>query len=451
MRWAKRAAGVIAGIFIFVLAVRVLNYMYVGSTVEDERILWHSFYEDTGKIDNLYLGSSHVYLDIDPYQLDCLNGQYNFNLSTPEQLMNGTYYLLREADQWNRLSHVYVELYYYCNVKNNFNEDKEEIDTYVSLNWENTDYMRTSLNRLQYMITMADVQKYPDIFFGFSRYREHLGDWEYVKTTIERKKSSEYLNYQHHIDFEGNGYDEYFPKGRVYSSREFPGKERLFFQDRILGEEPMGEKSEAYLRKVITYCQKRDIPITLFISPVYELQLISTEHYDNYLEQVRGIAAEYDVDIYDFNLAKETYLPIQETRYFRDVGHLNSTGAELYTEFFHKIVSGSAAENQKYFYDSYEQKLAHEEPQVYGIYYRDAEPEEEGATPRRNMHIASNRDEGMEYRVVMTADGERGQYLMRNFSENKTFKVDSGEHGTCTIIYRMKGVPDTVQTIEITY
>lgn len=450
MKWAKRMAGIIAGILIFSIAVRVFNYMYVACDAEWNRILWHSFYEDKGKIDNLYLGSSHVYCDIDPYKLDRLNGQYNFNFASQAQMMNGTYYLLKEADRWNELSHVYVELYYLCNVKDD--QGIGPVETNLSNNWTNTDYMKLSLNKLQYMITMSDVEKYPNVFFGFTRYREHLDDWDFVERTIQRKKNIEYLNFQYHFDWDdGNAHEEYLSKGRFYSSREYPGKERIWCQNRILGEDPMAESSEAYLRKVISYCQTREIPITLFISPIYELHLISTEHYDNYLDQVREIATEYGVDNYDFNLAKEEYLPIQETRYFRDAGHLNAAGADLYTEFFHKIMSGDAAENQKYFYDTYEQKLAHAEPEVYGIYYRDEEPDERGESLYRNMFIASNRDEEMEYRIVMTPEEGKAPYLVQDFSENRAFKVETNEHGTCTIVYRMKDTPDVEQTIEITY
>lgn len=454
MKWVKRMAGIIAGILIFSIAVRVLNYMYVACDDEWERMLWHSFYEDKGKIDNLYLGSSHVYCDINPYKLDQLNGQYNFNLSTSAQRMNGTYYLLKEADRCNNLSHVYVELYFYYMVseKNNLDGDIDPIESGVSFNWKNTDYMHFSLNKLQYMTTMTDVEKYPDVFLGFSRYRSHLDDWKYVETLVERKINSEDKKYQYHYEWEdGTGYDEYQPRGRWYSSRVCPGEERIYGQDRSLVEDPMAESSKGYLRKVVSYCQAREIPITLFISPVYELQLISAEHYDNYLNQVREIAEEYDVDIYDFNLARGEYFPIQDIKYFRDVGHLNSAGADLYTEFFYKIMSGDATENQMYFFDTYEQKLAHAEPEVYGIYYRDEALEEEGDSLHRNMFIASNRDEGMEYKIVMIPEDDREQYILQDFSENKTFLVDNDEHGTCMITYRMKAVPDTVQTIEITY
>lgn len=451
MKWAKRAAGIGTGIFIFVAIVHVLNYMYVACDDEWERILWHSFYEEQGKIDNLYLGSSHVYCDIDPYQLDQLNGQYNFNLATSGQPMNGTYYLLKEADQRNELSHVYVETGYLTNVILD-EDDGEPMETRVAYNWKNTDHMRFSPNKLQYMITMANSERYSDIFLGFSRYRSHLADWEYVRRITDTKKSREHMNYQYHSEWDdGIAYDEYLPRGCYYSTGKIRDKERLFGQEIVLGENPMAETSEAYLRKVISYCQEREIPLTLFISPIYELQLISTEHYDNYLEQVRGIAAEYHVDIYDFNLVGEEYLPIQKTRYFRDAGHLNATGAELFTEFFHKIMSGDAEENRKYFYDTYAQKLAHAEPEVYGLCYHVEETGKDGATPSKSIFIASNRDEGMEYRVIMTPGNDRDQYLIQDFSENKTFKLDSNEHGKCAITYRMKNTSDAEKTIEITY
>lgn len=449
----KRAAGVIAGGLIFIIIVKTLNYMYMDNN-DWGRILWHSFYTDRGKIDNLYLGSSHVYCDLNPYQLDQLNGQYNFNLSTPGQTMNGTYYLLREADQCNRLSHVYVELCYWCNVKNNFDEDKGPIETNISYNWENTDCMQFSFNKLQYMITMAAPEKYPDIFLGFSRYRKNLDDWTYVAKIIEGKESRDYFNFQYHSEWEdrsGHGYTEFLPKGRYYSSREWPDEDRIFHQEIVLKENPMAETSKSYLEKVIAYCREREIPVTLFISPVYELQLISTEHYDYYLDQVREIAEKWGVDVYDFNLAKEEFLPIQEIRYFMDIEHLNGTGAEIFTEFFHKIMSSDAAENRKYFYDSYEQKLAHAEPEVYGIYYCYEEPQSEDEIPLKDMFIASNRDEGMEYRVIMTPGNEKAQYQIQDFSENKAFKVSSDEHGTCTIMYRIKNGHDEVHQIEITY
>ena len=81
MKWFRRIARIMARVLIFCVVLSGLNYIYV-DVPPWERILWHNFYQSEGKIDNLYLGSSHVYYDIDPFLMDELNGQYNFNLST---------------------------------------------------------------------------------------------------------------------------------------------------------------------------------------------------------------------------------------------------------------------------------------------------------------------------------------------------------------------------------
>lgn len=454
MKQIKRAAGVIAGILIFIIIVKKLNYMYMANDVQWERVSWHRFYENAGKIDNLYLGSSHVYCGLEPYKLNQLNGQCNVALTSSSQRMNGTYYLLKEADQYNDLSHVYVELCYFLITKNTFDADSDPVKGSARHNWRNTDYMRFSLNRMQYMITMGEPEDYPDIFLGFIRYREHLDDWDYVRATIAEKEGKEYKNYQYRIDTdEEDGEVVYQPEGYEHpsSTKVYPDSAKLYSQQKIVQKNPIGETSEAYLRKVIAYCQERDIPITLYIVPTYDLWLIATEHYDYYLDQVRTITDEYDVDFYDFNLAKETFLPIQQNRYFQDVEHMNYAGADLFTDSFYQVMSGDVAENQKLFYDTYEQKLAHAEPEVYGIYYRRADSKDEGEIRRRDMFIASNRDEGMEYRVIMTPGDEKSQYQIQDFSENKAFQVDYDEHGTCTIMYRIKDGHDAVQQIEITY
>lgn len=102
-----------------------------------ERNLWHYFYKDDGKIDNLYLGSSHVYYDINPALLDSMNGGYNFNLASSAQPLNGSYYLLKEAGKNNALSHVYLELYYQCSVKDNFHSGQNALEANYQLNLRN--------------------------------------------------------------------------------------------------------------------------------------------------------------------------------------------------------------------------------------------------------------------------------------------------------------------------
>lgn len=402
----KRIAGISTGIFVFCVIYIFLNYIYAPGD-DWERILWHNFYEDKGKIDNVYIGSSHVFYDINAVKLDDINGQHNFNLSSVGQQLNGAYFLLKEAHRNNSLSHVYLELYYMYSTKDNFNSYNETLDTEHYHNWKNIDYMKFSCNKIEYMLSVSGIEGYVDMLFPFTRYRASLDDWESIKKMMEKKQGNDYRSYEYQDEIR-----EFRKQGYYYSSREFMDRERFFRQTRIFKENPMGEKSERYLRRFINYCQKQDIPVTLFISPMDELRLISTENYDSYVNQVKDIAGEYGVAFYDFNLAKEEYLPIHHGKYFTDSQHLNGAGADLFTSFFAKVISQNASENEKFFYGSYEEKLRNTPPAIYGIYYINQGQE-------KICYVASNREEGMEYKVTLTPEKESGGGLYRIFRKTR--------------------------------
>ncbi|MCM1124543.1 MAG: SGNH/GDSL hydrolase family protein [Eubacterium sp.] len=444
-RHGRRIIEIMAAAAIFAGIAQQLNYIYNPIEAEgDYRATWHSYYQAEGSITNLYLGSSHIQRNVDPRILDTMTGENNFDFGTSFQRLNGTFFLLREAEKKNDLKHVYIELYYECSVKDYF-DGIDPIDTDHISNWQNVDQMRLSANKLAYMLNIAEPDHYIDILLPFSRYRSKLGDWEWIRKNVEAKKQEDYLSYW---------ISDYCGQGFYGSPDKLTDEAKCVYQDKVLGEYPMGKKSRQYLCKSISYCKERDIPITIFIAPMYDLQLISTINYDNYINEVREIAEEYEIPFYDFNLAKKEYLPLWNDDHYKDLNHLNAAGAEVFTSFLGQVIQQEDSENEKYFYDSYAEKLRETEPEFYGIYFGIVEPENEetGETEKiRNFHIASNRDAGMEYKVILTSEkGE--QYMVQDFSENKEFSVPMKEHGVCTIAVRMTAHPDdVVQTMEIDY
>lgn len=323
--------------------------------------------------------------------------------------------------------------------------DDERIFTDFQVTWQNSDCMKLSVNKLVYMFSIARPEQYTDLCIAFSRYRTKLGDWDYVKQVMCEKQTREYLDFEYHTETK-----EYMRKGYYSSNVILDDCNKIVEQNTVLDNNPIGETSEHYLRKTIEYCQEREIPITLFISPTYELQLISTGNYDNYIDQVRVIAEEYDVDFYDFNLIRKEYLPIQNGDYFMDIGHLNDAGANMFTPFFYEVVSSIESDNDIYFYDSYAEKLQDAAPEIYGIYYRDLGDATEGEEPIRTYWVASNRDSDIEYRIIVTPN-EGEQYMIQDFSENKEFAIPTSETGICTVVARMKETSEDVQTLEINY
>ena len=188
LKWLKRMVEIVVISMLFWCISTALNYMYVARDSDWARVLWHNFYEDGEKIDNLYLGSSHVYSSINTVLLNDLNGEYNFNLSTARQRPISSYYLLKEADRNCSLSHVYLELFYWCSTMDDF-----ERNTFYSDNWKNTDNMKLSLNKFEYMLQVFEPDKYIDMLLPFSRYRTYLDDWDYIKQTMESKRKDDYL------------------------------------------------------------------------------------------------------------------------------------------------------------------------------------------------------------------------------------------------------------------
>lgn len=428
---------------LFLGGTKILNYLYWQE--EDwERILFHNFYGQEENIDYIYLGSSHAFCGFDPEILDEKNGKNNFNMATSGQSLMGSYYLLKEADRYNEIEKVYLELYYTCSTGSQGNYREKES---VQISWRITDYMRMSPLKLDAFFHMNPKEYYIDAAFPYVRYRAHLTEKGWIKDRVDYKRSA---NYKKYIYVEG--LTEYRDKGYYATSGKLSNL--LFARERNPEDMYLTEDAEKYLRKIIEYCQEREIQIILCTNPMYEIQPASTENYDGYADGIRKTAAEYNVPYYDFNMAKEEYLPIQKPEYFMDAGHLNSKGAELYTNFFHQVVSVPVEENADCFYGSYQEKMEKAEPGVYGLYCHVMNEMElqQSEDPDRNlkMTVAAAQKDKIECQIFLTPEGGE-TYMLQDFSPNKEFCIPVQEHGICDIVWRVTGGKEGTESLEISY
>ncbi len=442
----KNAVTAVASILLFICSCKGLHYLYVKEDSHD-RIWQHAYYEMQGKIDNLFVGSSHVYCGVDPSMLNTINGQVNYNRTTGGMKMDTAYYAIQEAVKRNEPDNVYLELYYYIHCGENGNLDDYAIRR---SDWFFTDYMNPSLFKVRRRLEIGGIKNGLETWLPFVRFREHLFDYEYVKEVVETKQDDAYRDYTLcYATKEGETVFEVRDNGHEYNISTL-AQSSLYADDimELNDGNRMHPSSEKYLRKIITFCQEEGIGITLFVSPTYELQMISAGDYDCYYRQVKAIAEEYGIAYYDFNLCRTEYLDIQKLDCFFDISHLNAQGTALYTPFLWQVVSSSPEENEKYFHDSYQAKLAAENPQIFGIYNCGFETISEQTRLKRR--IASNRETGLEYRITATPD-EGTPYTIQDFSQNKDFTLPLGENGTVTIAARAADSPESVQTLEIDY
>lgn len=419
--YLKRIAGFFVILTIVFGLICLLNFCYV---LEDEwsRIMWHSFYSQEN-IDHVYIGASHVYTGLDPLTLDELNGGNNFNLSTPNQSLESSYYCLREADRLHELSHVYVELGYTSSTLNSYKDE-----TIITNTWRVTDYMKPSWNKVSAVVRMNTADYLFDAVFPFLRYREYAMDVQWIKERIAYKQGDSYKDYQYY----DSGYGAYYePKGDWSTTTVLSNL--LQHMPRQPEEMAMTEDAQRYLKKIILYCREHDIELTLFVAPVYELHVYATENYDGFYNGIKEIADEYNVPLYDFNLVKESVLDIQHKENFMNLGHMNNTGSALFTEAFFNIVNASLEENADCFYTSYAEKMRETVPTVYGIYFTQM-----ADADTYIYKIASNRTGDMEYQIRLYPQ-EGDEYILQDFSTNNLFYLPVGWRGTVMITWRFTG------------
>ena len=83
-----------------------------------------------------------------------------------------------------------------------------------------------------------------------------------------------------------------------------------------------------YVKQFIELCQEHNIKLIFAASPRYK-----TETDDNYNDPIKNICKEENIEFIDY-FSTEYFDSHRE--YFQDAGHLNDTGAKIYTKLFIK-------------------------------------------------------------------------------------------------------------------
>ena len=427
-------------IILFLFVCKALNYIYVNNTETEIRNakVWNEIYNADENIDILFVGSSHVYKDINPILLDDINSNQNMNLSTSSQSLIGSYFAIKEAIEYNNVSYVCLEMYYGVSTG-----EIGDFHSRASMknNWRNIDYMRFSTNKLNYIFSACNKELWIETFIPFTRYRSKLFDLSYIKKIIENKSKIEYSNmFYERYDEDGKVFFRTEDRGYVYGERQFEKNKYIIYKN--TEKEMMTEDAKIWLEKIIHLCDENNIDIVLFSSPVPDITLIAWGFYDQYVNDVSKIADKYDIQYYDFNLAKEEYFPIQQYQYFMDDDHLNALGTELFSPFLWKVVSGEISSHDV-FYDSFEEKLENSTPQIFGIV-------KSGYENNISYEISTNYSEKYEYRIICDVEGGE-QVMVQDFSDKTSFERPKEEHGLITIVVRDSTDLNSVVTREFYY
>ena len=204
--------------------------------------------------------------------------------------------------------------------------------------------------------------------------------------------------------------------------------------------------SKRYLIKIIDYCVKNGIGLTLFVALMYELEPISTEGYDNYYNFVKDIAKEYEIPFYDFNLIKKEYLSLTKTD-FINVGHLNERGAKKFTNSFMKVLEYEG-NKEDFFYSTFEERMQETDSAFYGIYWKDE-------TDRKVAVLAANQNMPFDFKVSLIGKDEENRKLpevvLQDWGETGEYIIPNSESGEIIVEWKLKNNSKEIERASFAY
>lgn len=437
----KRIISVVFAICLFLSIGSLLRYILVDDTESYTRVMMHQMYESEKNIDIAFVGSSHVYRSFVPEITDKRMKGYTFNAGSSSQCMDGSYAMIRELCSHHNVKDIYLELYYGIAESSEYDERSYNTSTYIL-----SDYMKPSLRKLKFLCDSSSKECWTDGFILARRNWKDLFNGERIISLLRKKNAENYKNYQ--LSRTDNP--------QYYVDRGFVANDSVLAEDAYWNSQAWGEidkavKLTAYndwyqsLLNIIVYCQKKNVNLIFFIAPEPEQTIVGKGNYQKYHDFIRSIANKYNIAFYDFNFCKSSYFDTNDRKMFMDADHLNTQGAERFSELFSDFFMNKISEDEL-FYNTLNEKLETEEPHVYGL----AGPCKNSESDLSKGYIISNRESELEYKIeIRTDSGE--EKLIQDYSVNKYFSLPAEEHGTLKVYWRVLNETGTETFIETTY
>lgn len=399
----SRKTRIILSVIVFCAVVWLSNRFFTYILARDDlyssftRVTLHELYHPQDNIDILFLGSSHSYRAINTRVTDEGFNANTFNAGTSCQYLDGSYALLVEAGKRNQLQRVYVEMYYSLTGMNH--EDRTELTSTYQI----SDNMKTSVNKFRFLLNGCGKDYWINGLVPARRNWQKLFKKGYVAETIAAKRTPAY------IDYEWPSSEKEYYAGKGYIGSDVEAEDNVFVRKGGWGtvaDNVFAEDDIESLEKIIQYCDKNGIELVLYSAPMTDFRVADLGNYDHYIEQVNSFLADKSVKYYDFNLCREKYFSCTREN-FSDHEHINTVGAEKFSELFAAFFTGKITE-EELFYDSYANKMESMEAEVYGLCYAVEEQDEHKSITFRTVR---NKEQDVRYCVYSRNEAEEYEQI----------------------------------------
>lgn len=298
-RILKRAGMILGGI----ICILVFFQEYV-KVVQYPRKNFYDYNNFIGSdmIDVLCVGSSHIYLGINPIQMWDDYGIAAYNLSCSDQAIWFSYYYIKEALKTQKPQVVILDVYTLVG-EDEYYYDENRIQA-------NLVNMPLSCNKWKALKTAGTANKV-ELFFQLPIFHSRYS---------ELNRNDFNINYNGNTDF----------LGYLYITDIVEYEDEWIEDVRNVKEcEPVSEKAEEYLRKCIQLCQSEDINLVLTNTPWPDIK----ERHQRKYNYIQKIADEYGVPFLNGCLYNDEIGMNYKTDSMGQTGHLNHSGVTKYTKW----------------------------------------------------------------------------------------------------------------------
>ncbi|MEA4815239.1 MAG: SGNH/GDSL hydrolase family protein [Lachnospiraceae bacterium] len=279
--------------------------------------------EEKNTIDMVFIGSSHAYCAFDPANFDEALGISSFQMGTPLQTPDTTYFSLLDIFETQSPSVVVMEVYF--NVLNEkFN--MKQADSF----FEGLDNDKLKEEYIKEVFPLNEKIKYN---LPFIRYQQDF--FAYQSSLIE-DFASEKFGVSKKKGETQEGVEEYRAKGYVYCDMNMLADEfdKTNQFKGINGNDFKFDKSQkGYMEKIIGLCAEKNARLIFVTAPIANVSMGYIENYDAIYSKISEFAAENQIPYIDYNIINQNEALLKNEN-FRDDAHLNDSGVKIVDAHF---------------------------------------------------------------------------------------------------------------------
>ena len=332
----KTIIGIISFIIILLGIIYIIGEKFeaVANTNEafsDAKQRFDEFYSiEANSLDMVYIGSSHSYCTFDPEIIDQQLNTSSFQLGTPLQHPDSSYYVLQEVLKYQKPKVVVFEIYWDM-LDESFDIKQSDL---LFKAWKSKDLQN------KYIKEVFPINEKAKYYIKALRYQQDV--YAYYNNRLKAKLSKLGLNNTNmkKDDNKTIPKDVYRSKGYVVSHQVISKSEMEEdnqFNNYDAKNWTFDKNQKKYIDKIIELCNTNDIKLIFVTAPIANVSMEKIKNYDYINNQIIEFANNNEIPYIDYNMINKEQ-SLLKIEHFRDDAHLNQTGSELVGLHFALVV-----------------------------------------------------------------------------------------------------------------